>query len=168
MEEENMPRDKSVHKTDNLEINKSKNYVIISVNPRIYSMSMIFSAAYVFIDKAYVIVDGDPNEKILVQLKAKDGEADLKKLGREFNTELVNYAFYHVEYLKNNPVREAIIQRAFLTQASQPAEQSPEEKIEPFEDTEGIAIPWESKKKKGRKIEKSKSRKRNSKSRSKS
>jgi len=113
-----MPKKKTVETIDNLEINKSKNYVAISVNPRIYSMSMIFSAAYVFIDKAYVIVDGDPSERIVVQLKAKNRGIDLENLGRSFLTELVNYAFYHVQYLKNNTIREAIMKRAFLSHSA--------------------------------------------------
>jgi His-Xaa-Ser system protein HxsD len=150
-----------------MEIHKDKKYVIISVNPKIYPMDMIFSAAYIFIDRAYVIVDGDPNEEIIVQLKAKDKGIDLEKMAREFNTELVNYSFYQAQYVRNNPVREAIIQRAFFTQSAEPQTvEQPQEKADYIEDIEKIAKPWKSKGM--RRVGKDKGRKRKSKSRDKS
>ena len=159
---------KNIYSVDNLEVSKDKNCVIISVNPRIYPVDIIFSAAYIFIDKSYVIVDGDPNEEIIVQLKAKDKSIDLEKMGREFNTELVNYSFYHAQYVKNAPIREAIIQRAFFTQSAEPriVEQPQEEKEGFIEDIEKIAKPWKPRRRKG--VGKGKSRKRKSKRRNKS
>ena len=104
---------------DNLEIKKDRNQVIVSVNPKVYTLDIIFSAAYIFIDKAYVIVDGDPNEEIFVFLQAKDRKTNLEELGREFNNELINYSFYAAQTIKNIPVRDAIIQRAFFTHSGE-------------------------------------------------
>lgn len=145
---------------DNLEIHKGKSNVIISVNPKVYPIDTIFSAAYIFIDKAYVIVDGDPSEEIIVQLKAKDKKTDLEKLGREFNNELINYSFYAAQTAKNMPIRTAIVQRAFFTQA----QKEPEiEFAKPVGNIEEVAKPWKPRRKK---IGKSKSRRKRSKSRS--
>lgn len=124
---------------DNLEVNKSKNNVIISVNPKVYPLDTIFSAAYIFIDKAYVIVDGDPNEEIIIQLRAKNKKIDLEELGREFNNELINYSFYAAQTAKSMPIRTAIIQRAFFTQSQQ------EPKIVEEVDVDKLAEPWKPK-----------------------
>jgi len=123
----------------NLEIDKESNSCIISVNPKMYSLDVIYSAAYVFLDKAYVLVDGDPNEEVIVELKPKE-EYDLEKLGREFNNELINYANYKDFSIKNKNIREIIIQRALLTNDSSLVEESKR-----IEDPLGIAIPWQEK-----------------------
>jgi len=140
--------------TDNIEVQKSKNNVIVSVNPKVYGLDTIFSAAYIFIDKAYVIIDGDPNEQIIVQLKAKDKNTDLERLGRDFNNELINYSFYAIQTARSMPIRAAMIQRAFKTHTS--------EVEEGMEDLEEIAKPWKSRRKK---LGKSKSGKKRSKNR---
>lgn len=145
---------KEIFSVDNLEIHKGKDSVIISVNPKIYPLDIIFSAAYIFIDKVYVIVDGDLEEEILVQLRPKDKNANLEILGREFNNELINYSFYAAQTNKNMELRTAIIQRAFLTSSQESDEPSAEEVVESpeeelgeshIEDPLGIAIPWEEK-----------------------
>jgi His-Xaa-Ser system protein HxsD len=140
---------KDVFMEDNIEVNKNKGNVIVSVNPKVYGLDTIFSAAYIFIDKAFVIVDGDPNEEIIVQLKAKNKKEDLEKLGREFNNELINYSFYNIQTIKNMPIRAAIVQRAFKTHIG-----------EAEENLEKTAKPRESRRKK---VGKSKSGKRGSK-----
>lgn len=96
---------------DNLEIQKEKNSVIVSVNPKIFPLNVIFSAAYAFMDKAYIIIDGDPNEEILVQLKSKEENPRLDKLGREFNNELINYSFFLEEWKKNKNLRDMIFDK---------------------------------------------------------
>lgn len=101
---------------DNLEVNEKTGNVVISVNPKIYSLSTIFSAAYVLIDKAWVLIDGDPNEEIIVQLRKKDSKINLAELGRQFNNELVNYSVYNIQVEKNAVLRGMIVQKAFETQ----------------------------------------------------
>ena len=72
----------------NLKIRKARNGLIISVNPKSYSLDMIFFIANNFVGKAYVNVRGDPNQEIIVCLKKKDKKTDLEKLGREFKTQI--------------------------------------------------------------------------------
>lgn len=118
----------------NLEFNEKENLVLISISPRIYSLPVIYSAAYAFIDKCYVMIDGDPREEILVELRPKT-KTDLKTLGREFNTELVNYANYAVQCTRNAKLRETILKRVLLTndeETIQPTEKTPEPWKESF------------------------------------
>lgn len=109
----------------NLEIDEKENMVLVSINPRIYPLPVIYSAAYAFINNCYVLIDGDPKEEILVELRPKT-KNDLKTLGREFNTELVNYAHYAAQCARNAELREAILKRALLTQDTEkkPTEQT--------------------------------------------
>ncbi|MBW2977580.1 His-Xaa-Ser system protein HxsD [Candidatus Woesearchaeota archaeon] len=129
----------------NLEINKKENKVFVSVNPKNYPLDVIYSASYVFLDKSYVFLDGNPKTKVVVELKPKK-KYDLEKLAREFNNELLKYVDYKKRSEQTKQVREMIIQRALLT--NDPSLVESEEELdldEEFEDPEGIAIPWEEK-----------------------
>ena len=85
---------RSASKKSNIEMNDDDNCVSVSINPSIYPLDVIYSAAYVFLDRAYVFIDGDPQKNVVVELKPKDGKTDLETLGRELNNELLNYAVY--------------------------------------------------------------------------
>ena len=124
----------------NMEIHKDENYIIVSLNPKIHSLDVIYSAAYVFMDKAYIIIGGNPEKEIIIEMRPK-GTTDLEKLGYEFNNEILNYSVYKIQSEKNKDIRNAIVQRALLTN-DLPEETSEESYID---DPEGIAIPWEEK-----------------------
>jgi His-Xaa-Ser system protein HxsD len=111
---------------NNLEIDKKGGYLIASVNPKIYPLEVIYSAAYVFLDRAYLLIDGDPEGEIFVQVKPKNKNEDLEKLGNEFNNELLNYSVYVVQAVRNQPLRKAIIERALMTNTPSEGEYCPE------------------------------------------
>lgn len=125
---------------EKFEIDKESNSVVISVNPKIFPLEVIYSAAYVFLDKAYVMMDGNPQENIAVQLKAKNSGEDLQSLALEFNNELVSYSVYVVQAARTSEIRKAIVQRALAT--IEESDIKLEEEFEPIEDPLGIAKPW--------------------------
>ena len=135
---------------DNIQLSKEEDSVTVSVNTGIYPMDVIYSASYVFLDRAYILINGDPKKTVTVKLIPKE-EQDPRKMGMEFNNELLSYSLYKTQSEKNAAVREAIIQRALLTAEFAP--ESPPADIPEFEeseadfieDPEGIAIPWEEK-----------------------
>ena len=141
---------------NNIRINKAENSVLVTVNPKIYPLEIVYSAAYVFIDRAYVLIDGDPEKEILVDLKLKE-TGNLEELGREFNNELVNYAVYAVQSARTQGVRDALVHKVFETncedtklkkadECASKAESAVEN--ESYEDDpSGIAKPWTSPKK---------------------
>jgi len=148
-------------KEENLVINKKEDYCIILVNPKIYELDVIYSAAYVFLDRAYIILDGDPENEIVVELRLKKGtneedigkkeeEEELERLGREFFNELLNYGFYKKQSEKNSKIREAFLQRALVTNVQELRErddlnvdsENMEELDRYLDDVEGIKIPW--------------------------
>jgi His-Xaa-Ser system protein HxsD len=105
--------------SENIEIDKKDNMVAVTIDPKIYPLDTILSAAYVFIDDAYIIITGDPTKEVVVKFKGKN-KCNLVELGRNFNNELLNYAFYLAQTIRTMPIRTAIVQRAFFTQASKP------------------------------------------------
>ena len=56
----------------NMEINKEEGYALISINPKIYPLDVVYSAVYILLDKAYIVIDGDPEEEIIVEIRSKE------------------------------------------------------------------------------------------------
>ena len=113
--------------------------IILYINPELYPLDVIYSAAYVFLDRAYVRFDGDPKKEVLVKLKPKQ-QLDLENLGGEFGNELVNYAFYKIQGEKTKKIRNMIIERALITNDQELLIDG-----DYIDDPEGIAVPWEEK-----------------------
>lgn len=141
----------------NYEIHSKEGYVAVSINPKIYPIDVVMSAAYVFTNDYYVLVDGDPEEEIIVEIRPKK-EQKLDDIPKNFNNELINYATYAIQSIKNQHLRQSILDRVLMTQScydESPQETSPkidseakpwEDEDEPwFDDPEGIAVPWEEK-----------------------
>ncbi|MFC1728438.1 hypothetical protein ACFLZ7_03170 [Nanoarchaeota archaeon] len=97
-------------------IKLGEDHIICTINPKIYSLDIVYSAAYILIDKAYILLDGDPQTKIEVEIRQKeDPKVDLQVLAQEFNEQLLNYAVYKVQSERNKELREAILKRVLLT-----------------------------------------------------
>lgn len=140
VEKENSAKIKVI---DNLEVHSD--HVVVSVNPKIYGLTIVYSAAYVMMDKAYVVIDGDPEEEILVEIRPKD-KRDAEEIGRDFNNELINYAVYQAQSAANQEVKEAIVKRAMMTNVgSDFVEEDEDDDASYLDDPEGIAVPWEEK-----------------------
>jgi len=146
-------------------MNITDNSVIISVNPNLYALETIYSASYVFLDRAYILLNGDPKKEIIIQLQPKEQE-DLKKLGGEFLNELINYGDYKKRAEQTKEIREMLLQRAIITNDPSTIQDNEEFKaiIDELEidskncptNPKEIAIPWEEKyedKKKGKENE---------------
>jgi len=123
----------------NFDVDKENDSVLIAVNPKIYPLEVIYSAAYTFLDRAFVIIDGDPNEEVLVQLKAKEASQNLEELAQSFNNELVSYAVYVVQAARTSGIRQAIVQAALGVVEK---EEEKEEDLDYIKDPLGIAKPW--------------------------
>ncbi|MBN1543865.1 His-Xaa-Ser system protein HxsD [Candidatus Woesearchaeota archaeon] len=131
------------------ENNKKTTYdgdsAVLKINPKIYPLDVIYSAAYIMIDKAYIILDGDPEKEISVNIQRKEDGQELKKIVQEFNEELLNYAVYKSQSEKNKELREAILKRVLLTnEVLNCLEEIKKEKIpENRQDPEMIFKRWE-------------------------
>ena len=133
-------------------INQKENQIVFYLNSKIYPLEATYSTAYVFLDRVFVYLDGDPAKEIMVSLKGKEklNKTQLENLQGEFQNELLNYLL-RVEIAKRNQkVRNFIVGTALvsalptelLTQSSQP---EISETADWQKDPLGIAIPWEEK-----------------------
>ena len=152
----------------NLVINQEENFVSVNVNPKFYPLDVVYSASYIFLDKAYIVLNGDPEEKIIVELRPKEEKIDLEVLGRDFNNELLTYAVYSSQSKKAKRIKEAIVGRAMETNTYEDEEgltdeefyedeearddgidddenAEDEEDLSYIDDPLGIAVPWEEK-----------------------
>ena len=140
-----MTKEDEANVVNNFEINKKDGYVLVSVNPRIYSLEVVYSAAYTLLERAYVIIGGEPKEEILVEIRPKKNDTDLETIGREFNNELINYAVYMMQSERSKAEKEMLMSRALQTNMqSLPKKEDISEIIgnPPVNDPKNIAKSW--------------------------
>jgi His-Xaa-Ser system protein HxsD len=136
-----------MEKIDNIEINETEGK--LRVNPKVYPIEAVYSAAYVFLDRAYIIRDGNPEEEIVVKIITKEGNT--KEICLDFFNELINYADYQKRALQSIKLREMILQRALFTNYPEAVTEDNFDEIlkeveEDFvDDPDDIAVPWEEK-----------------------
>jgi len=125
----------------NLKINKKEKTATLSINPKIFPLEVIYSAAYVLMDKLYIVLDGDPKNKIEVFLKTKNPKDDIEKIVMKFNNELINYSVYAIQAARTSEIRKIIVERALMTNTIDEDDENNEE-VEFIDDPLGIAEPW--------------------------
>ena len=131
---------------NNMEFDEKENSVVVSINPKIYSLEVVYSACYSMIDKNYVIIGGDPKKEILVELRSKENK-NLEIIGRDFNNELVNYAVYLMQSERNKTEKEILMKRALQTNTQNTNTHSENIIGSAVKDTQNIAVPWQGDKK---------------------
>lgn len=139
----------------NIKVNSGKRLIEVDVDTKIYPIDVVYSAAYVFLDKAYVLLKGDPERRMTVELRPKAGSddiEDMERLGMEFNSQLLNYATYKTYSERNIDVKKMIMHEIFGSitgRCEDTAEETRKEEQEyrsiEIEDPDGILIPWEEK-----------------------
>ncbi|MBL7197984.1 MAG: hypothetical protein ISS47_07780 [Candidatus Omnitrophica bacterium] len=107
----------------------SKDCVELKVNPKVYSKETIYSAGYVFLDKAYILLDQD-KDKIIVHLYPQKKSEDLKKLGLDFYNELLNYSHYFSRAKTNAEAVKALMQRALFSAAPSMVQEAEDKEIQ--------------------------------------
>lgn len=102
---------------NNIFVSKMKDNVIeFHINAKFYPLDAVTNASYVFIDRAFILLDGDPKSKIKICLKGKEKLSDkqLEILAGEFNNELLNQIL-RVQIAKNNKkLQEFIVGQALF------------------------------------------------------
>ncbi len=128
-----------------VKVKKNKNQIKVTVDSKIYPLEVVYGAAYVFLDKAYLRLDGDPKKKIIITIKTKKklNKKETEKLASEFLNELLNYGLRYQISKQNRRIREYIVGTALLGAVGEIARE--EEKEDWQKDKLGISIPWEEK-----------------------
>lgn len=127
-------------------IKKTKSQIAVIINPKIYPLEAVYGAAYVFLDRAYLKLDGDPEKKILVLIKSKENysKKKLENLASDFLNELLSYGLRYQISKNNRKIREYIVGTAILSALGEGGEEE-KNKEDWQKDTMGIAVPWEEK-----------------------
>ncbi|HIH37853.1 hypothetical protein J4460_00455 [Candidatus Woesearchaeota archaeon] len=102
------------HKS-NLQVDQEQGRVMVSINPQMYPLDVIYSAAYSFTNKNYVLIDGEKDIEVIVEIKPMASSGDLEALGREFNNTLLRHQIYNQKSKENAPIRQVLLYRALLT-----------------------------------------------------
>ncbi len=120
----------------------------LCLNKGAYPMDVVLGAAYVLIDRAYVLLDKDKAGSTLVELRLKEGEEfeTLYELAGEFSNELLSQALRRKLTMQNKAELEAIVTQAIsgASGALLPGLLEDDD-LDFLDDPLGIAVPWEEK-----------------------
>ncbi len=124
----------------------------VVVDETVYPLGAIYGAAYVFIDRCYVLLDRPTQGTVRVTLTSKRPteatEDSLRALLGEFANELLGCAWRQQIGEANRGLIESVTMAAISGAAGPPSLDELEEfdfTDEPFEDPLGIAMSWEEK-----------------------
>jgi His-Xaa-Ser system protein HxsD len=109
---------------------KSDGWVKIPVKTRVYALSTVYSAGYVFMDKAYIYLDTEGKDDVAVWLRPKKKGADLDVLAADFCQELLNYAHYFSSLKANAESVKLLLQRALFSAAPSLVQEAEEKEIQ--------------------------------------
>jgi His-Xaa-Ser system protein HxsD len=128
--------------------------VALRVDASLYPLGAVYGAAYVFLDRCYVLLDKPDDAHVRVTLSWKKGdppEGALEAMGGEFANELLSCAWRAQIAQESRAVIEAATARALSGAMGAPSLddlESYEFGDDAFEDPLGIAMSWEEKYKK--------------------
>ena len=121
------------------------------VDAALYPLDALYGAAYVFIDRCFVLIDKPAEGKFRVTLTHREGEASedtLRGYVGEFANELLACAWRHQISVENRASIEATTMQAIAGAMGPPSLDELADfdfTEEPFDDPLGIAQSWEEK-----------------------
>jgi len=124
--------------------NIKKDSVELKLETKIYPLEAIYSTCYVFIDRAYLFLDGNPKKEVRVIIKGKKNlsKKQLQQLAGEFLNELLSATLRMNLDKYSRKIRDYVVERALSSALGQTGS---EEQVGYEDDPLGIAIPWEEK-----------------------
>lgn len=138
-------------------VDRASAAISLRMDAQLYPLGALYAAAYVFIDRCYVLLDKPEASQFRVTLSWKKGEPPegaLEALAGEFANELLSCAWRAKIAEESRATIEAVTARAMAGAMGPPTLDELEKfdfSEEAFEDPLGIAMSWEDKygKKKG-------------------
>jgi len=125
---------------------------ILDVDASIYPLEAVYCAAYVFIDRCYVLLDRPSQDRFRIVITPKKIEGDtasiLRTCAGELANELVSCAWRHQIAQENRAVIESVTMQAIAGAMGPPSLDELDAfdfTSEAFEDPLGIAMSWEEK-----------------------
>ena len=138
--------------------------VTLTLDAAVYPLEAVYGAAYIFIDRCFVLLDRPKAGQVAVTLTEKKGAADadaLRRMAGEFANELLTQAWRQKIVEENRVLLEMVTTQALAgaLATGAPAEPSLDDLAsfdfteEAFDDPLGIAMSWEEKYKKKTPVE---------------
>ena len=150
------------HKVESIDVDNRT--AVLSLDPGLYPIDVIYGAAYSLIDRAYVLLDresiqGGPGVDakksgrfmVYLRAKAKTHQAALERMSGDFGNELLSQALRRKVVKQNNKIIEEIVTQAIAGAAGAALPQDfveDDDELDFLDDPLGIAVPWEEKFKK--------------------
>jgi His-Xaa-Ser system protein HxsD len=134
--------------------------VRVELDATLYPLDAVYGAAYVFIDRCYVLLDRPAPDRFRITLSPKTGPTDasaLRAMVGELANELLSCAWRLRITQENRALIESVTMRAIAGAMGPPSLDDLESfdfSAEAFEDPLGIAMSWEEKYGKNKKKEK--------------
>lgn len=138
-----------------LSIDAAQGVALLALDKGLYPLEVVYGAAYVLIDRAYVLLDRDDEGRTLIRIEAKpeDQRADasteqaLRALAGDLSNELLSQALRRKITKQNQPILEAIVTQAMAgaTGAVFGGLDDGDDDLDFLDDPLGIAVPWEEK-----------------------
>lgn len=131
----------------NLEVHPD--FALLALNPVLFPLPVVYAASRKFLSKVYVLIDGDPNEEIVVELRQKKRGVKLLEIGRELgNLLLKELEQYHQHTLPALDRFAGAIATPSGSDESVPEQpQQEEQEMSYLDDPLGIMKPWSEEKK---------------------
>ncbi len=136
------------------QIDPGASTLVLSLDTELYSRDVLYSAAYVFIDRAYMLLDRE-GDRYVIRFRTKQplDEATLRGMAGEFENELLAQALRERVGKANQKIIEDITALAVggATTAAIVADEGILDMKNPgedgfVEDAKGLGSPWEAKK----------------------
>jgi His-Xaa-Ser system protein HxsD len=128
--------------------------VTLDVVAAVYPLDAVYSASFVFLDRAYILLDKPDDARFRITLTPKKLPADadvLRGWAGEFGNELLSAAWRHQIAKDNRAILEMVTSQALAASMGPPSLDDLaafDFSDDAFEDPLGIAVSWEEKYKK--------------------
>jgi len=145
-----LPKSSPKEPVEQVTVDAAQNRASAVFRRGLYPLDAVYGAAYVFIDRCYVLLDLVDEDRLKVELTGReqlDGD-QLRRLAGEFGNELLTHAWRHRVTEANRPLVEAVCLRALAGAGGLPTlDELGEDELsdDAFDDPLGIAVPWEEK-----------------------
>lgn len=133
-------------------ISEQDNSIRLMLPASLYPLDVIYTASYVYLDRAYIFLKGDPKKDIEIVLKPKESmdKEGLRGFAGEFCNQLINYGRQLHISRDSIEIKKRLLQEifAFATPFEDTDQRQKDEETEDgqeIDDPEGILIPWEEK-----------------------
>ena len=145
---------------EQIAVDTERGRVVARFERTLYPLDAVYGAAYVFIDRCYVLLDAPDERYLTVELRGREAltAEDLEALAGEFANELLTQTWRHKITERNRLIIETATVQALAGAAGPPPLESldggddlddlPEDDLlddDVFDDPLGIAVPWEEK-----------------------